>query len=234
MKSSAYRHDDHVALGLRLPPPSDPEVEDVMQVQVGQQRRDASALWRPRLCPPSRPVLQHAGVEPFLDQPHDALVRHPVLDELHQPPVVDGIEKPTDVGIEHPVHLLRQKPGVQRIQRIMRAAPRPESVREAHEVGLVDRVQHLGRGPLDDLVLQGGYPQRSLPPVGFGDVHPLHRLRSVRPSLQPFGEVPEVPFEGLPVVLPRLPIDSRGRVPLQRVVRPLQRFQACRRGARAP
>jgi len=32
--------------------------------------------------------------------------------------VVDGLEKPTDVGIEHPVHLPRQEPGVQRIQRM--------------------------------------------------------------------------------------------------------------------
>jgi hypothetical protein len=42
--------------------------------------------------------------------------------------VVDGLEKPTDVGIEHPAHLLRQKPGVERIQRLMRTALRPEPV----------------------------------------------------------------------------------------------------------
>ena len=33
----------------------------------------------------SLPILQHAGVQPFLDEPHDAPVRDPVLDELHQP-----------------------------------------------------------------------------------------------------------------------------------------------------
>jgi hypothetical protein len=37
--------------------------------------------------------------------PHDALVRDPVLDKLHQPFVVDGIKETTYVCVEHPVHL---------------------------------------------------------------------------------------------------------------------------------
>jgi hypothetical protein len=38
----------------------------------------------------------------------------------------------------------------------MRAAPRPEPVRESPEVHLVDGIQHPDDGPLDDLVLQRG------------------------------------------------------------------------------
>ncbi len=38
----------------------------------------------------------------------------------------------------------------------MRAAPRPEPVGETPEVRLIDSVQHLNDGPLDDLVLQAG------------------------------------------------------------------------------
>ena len=205
-------------MGLRLPPPLDPEIEHVVQVHVGQEGRNAGPLGRALLTPCPLPVLQHAGLEPFLDQSHDAPVRNPVLDELHQPPVVDGLEEPTDVGIEHPVHLLRQEPGVQRIQCVMRAAPRPESVGEAEKVSLVDRVQHLNRRALDELVFQRGDAQRPLPPVGLGDVRPLDRLRSIRPSRQPSREVPEVLLQGLPVVLPRLTVDPRRRLPLQRVV----------------
>ena len=102
---------------------------------------------------------------------------------------------------------------------MMRAAPRPEPVREAEEVGLVDGVQHLDRRALDDLVLQRGNAERPLPPVGLGDVRPLDRLRSVRPALQPSGEVLEVLLQGLPVVLPRLAVDPGRGVPLQREVR---------------
>ena len=73
---------------------------------------------RPFLRPYSFPVLQHAGVQPFLDEPHDAPVRNPVLDELHQPFVRKRIEKAANVHIEHPVHLPRQQSRVERIQRV--------------------------------------------------------------------------------------------------------------------
>ncbi len=42
----------------------------------------------------------------------------------------------------------------QRVQRLMRVAPWPEPVGEAQEVRLVDGVEYLDDGPLDDLVLQ--------------------------------------------------------------------------------
>ena len=49
---------------------------------------------------------------------------------------------------------LRVSPAVQGVQRIMLGPPRPEPVGEALEVRLVDRVQHLADGALEDLVLQ--------------------------------------------------------------------------------
>jgi hypothetical protein len=101
----------------------------------------------------------------------------------------------------------------------MRAPPRPESVGEAEEVGLVDRVQHLDRRPLDELVFQRGDAQRPLPPVGLGNVRPLNRLRSIRPALQPSGQVRQVLLEGLPVVLPGLAVDPGSGVSLQGEVR---------------
>jgi hypothetical protein len=47
------------------------------------------------------------------------------------------VEKAANVHIEHPVHFLRQQSGVERIQRITLALPRPESVRETQKVGFV-------------------------------------------------------------------------------------------------
>ena len=86
-------HDDHVAVRLLLTPRLDPQVEDIVEVDVRQQRRGTAALGRPFLHSQVLPVLQHAGVQPFLDEPHDAPVRDPVLDELHQPAVGNPIEK---------------------------------------------------------------------------------------------------------------------------------------------
>src|SRR2546426_731468 len=215
-------HDHHIAARLLLPPPLGPEIEYVVQVEVGQQRADAPALDRPHLTPYPLALLQHAGVQPLLDEPHDAPVRHPMLDELHQPPVVEGVEKPTDVGIEHPVHPLRRHPHRERIHGLMRTAPRPEPVREPEKVDLIDRVQNRDDGALDELVFQRGNPERPLPPVRLRDVRSPDRLRSVRPSLEPSGQVLEMLFQPLSVVLPRHAIDARRRVSLQRVVRGAQ------------
>ena len=65
-----------------------------MKIDVGQQRRGTAALGRPFFHSYSFPILQHAGVQPFLDEPHDAPVRYPVLDELHQPFVGKPSKKP--------------------------------------------------------------------------------------------------------------------------------------------
>ncbi len=53
---------------------------------------------------------------------------------------------------------------------------------EGEEVLLVDRAQHLDDGPLDDLVLQRGDGERSLPPVRLRDLDPARGVRSVRPA----------------------------------------------------
>ena len=118
-----------------------------------------------------------------------------VLEKLDEPSVVDGVEKRTDVHIEHPVHLLRQQSDVERIQRVMLAASGSEAVGEAEEVGFVDGVQHVDRGPLDDLVFQHGHAERPLPPVGLRDVHPPNRLRSVR---TPLSAAPRGPGDSSP------------------------------------
>lgn len=190
-------HDDDVAVRALLTPGLDPQVKHVVEVDVRQQGRRAAALRRPLLHPCSLPVLQYAGVQPFLDEPHGASVRDAVLDELHEPAVVERVEESTDVDIEHPVHLLRQQPRVERVQRVVLAASRPEPVREAEEVRFVDGVEHLDGGALNDFVFQRGSTERSLPPVFLRDVHPPNRLRSVRPAFQPFGQVLEMVFQCL-------------------------------------
>ena len=87
-------HDDHVAVRSLPSPRLDPQVEHVVEVDVRQQRRGTAALRRPFLHPHAFPILQHAGVQPFLDEPHDAPVRDPVLDELDQPFVAKASKKP--------------------------------------------------------------------------------------------------------------------------------------------
>src|SRR6266436_272570 len=218
-------HHDHIAVCALLTPRLDPQIEYVMKIDVRQKRRSTAALGRPFLCPYPFPILQHARVEPFLDQPHDAPVCDPVLDELHQPFVRNSIEEAFDVQVEHPVHFSRQQSRVERIQRLMLAAPGSEPIREAQKIRFIDSVQHLDRRTLDDLVFQHRYSERPLPPISLGDIHPTHRLRSVRSSLQPFGKVLEIPLQFPAVVPPRLSVHARRGFLLQTEVGHAQRFQ---------
>jgi hypothetical protein len=60
---------DHVAAGLLAPPRLDPEVEHVVEIDIRQERRCTAVLRRPFFHPHSLPILHHAGVQPFLDEP---------------------------------------------------------------------------------------------------------------------------------------------------------------------
>src|SRR5437667_12203282 len=135
------------------------------------------------------------------------------------------IQKSPNVKVEYPVHFSRQQSRVERVQRLMLTAPRSEPVREAEEIRFVCGVQHLDRCRLGDFVFQRCYSERSLPPVGLWYIHPTHRLRSVRSSLQPFGKVLEISFQFLAIVPPRLPVHARRGFLLQIEVGHAQRFR---------
>src|SRR5580658_1412950 len=218
--------DDDITVRPLLPPCLDPQVEHVMKVDVRQERRGTSALGRSFLHSYPFPILQPAGMEPFLDQPHDAPICNPMLDEFHKPFVGKPIKEAFDIQIEHPVHFSRQQSRIERLQRLVLAASWPEPLREAEKIRFVDSVQHLDRRTLDDLVFQRRDSQRSLPPVGLWYIHSPHRLRSVRSALQPVGQVLEISFQFLPIVPPRLPVHTRRGFLLQREVGHPQRVQA--------
>jgi hypothetical protein len=82
--------------------------------------------------------------------------------------MIDGIEVPTDVGIKHPVHVLAEDTDRERVQRVMLAPPWSEPVRETEKVRLVDGVEHLDDGSLDDFVLQACNAQGRCRPSAFG------------------------------------------------------------------
>src|SRR5215472_14403967 len=127
-------HKDYFPARLLLPPSLHPEVESIVEIDVRQQGADTAALNRSYLTLYSLALVQHARLEPFLDQAHDAPVSYAVLDKFHQPSLIESVVKLLDVGIEHPAHFSHSDPNRQRIQRLMRAAPRPETVRKFQEV----------------------------------------------------------------------------------------------------
>src|SRR5262249_34476468 len=109
-------------------------------------------------------------------------------------------------------------PNRQRIQRLVRATPGSESIREFQEVLFIDRVQHLDGGTLDNFVFQRRNTKR--PELArfthLRDINPTHRSCSVSASPESMGEILEVRLEVLNVVLPCLAIRACRRVPLDR------------------
>jgi len=196
-----------------------------VEIDIGQKRADASALNRTCLTEGTLAVFQHACVQPFADETQDSLVRNAVLEKFEQPSPVEGIEEATDVCVEHPVHLSRQQGRIERIQCPMGAALRTEAVREPQEVHLVDRMEHLDGGPLDDLVLQGRNAQGPLPSIRFRDVGSTGGLSPVGAALEPFGKLLEVGLQVLPIVAPRLPVYAGGGFPLKAKVGLPQRIR---------
>src|SRR5208283_4039609 len=121
-------------------------VEDIVQVNVRQQRGNRCPLRRTLRSLRPCPVLDDSRGQPFIDQPQHSLVRYPVPEELPQPVPIKLAEEVADIRVEHPVHLLPPDPHRQRIQRVVRASARPEPVGEAQEVRLVDGVEYLDDG----------------------------------------------------------------------------------------
>src|SRR5206468_2827272 len=91
-------HDDHVTRGLAPSVALGPQIEGVVQVDVGKQRRDHRSLRRPLFTDADDPVFQHTRLQPFADQADDALVADPMLDEADQPVLADRIEERAEVG----------------------------------------------------------------------------------------------------------------------------------------
>src|SRR6185312_1351115 len=99
-----------------------------MQVDIRQQRRDHRSLWSPYLCLRPVPFLGYSRPLPFSDQAEYPSVGNAVLDELNRPLVAHVVKEPSNVRIEHPVHLLPPDAYPERIQRLMLTSPRAEPI----------------------------------------------------------------------------------------------------------
>ena len=181
-------------------------------------------------CPPLTdrhdPVFQDARPKPFLDQADDTPITDPMLYEPNEPFLVHCVEERSDVGIEYVAHLLVDDPDTERVQRIMRAASGPESIREPEEFLLVDRVQQRDHRPLDNLVLQSRDRERALPTIRLGNIDAPRRQCPIRSSLDPIMQILDIAFEVCLVVLPCQPIHARRCILLQ-VRRTLPRAARC-------
>ena len=94
----------------------------------------------------------------------------------------------------------------------MGAASGSEAIRTVQEVLLVDGLQHLAHGVLDQLVLERRDANWPRLPLGFGDVDTSDRLMAIPLRLQPRVQVLEVRLQALSVLLLGDPIHPYRRV----------------------
>src|SRR5207245_10931732 len=83
-------------------------------------------------------ILEYAGTQPLLNEAKDPSIHDSMLEKLNHPFVRERPKAVTNVGIQHPIHLFPHDPNPKRVQRIMCAAPRSETIREPQEVLLVN------------------------------------------------------------------------------------------------
>ena len=138
-----------------------------------------------------------------------------VLQETDQPRMADHVEEGPDIGIKNPADTASLDPERKRVQRVVLAAPGPESVAEAQELRLIDRRQDHDHRRLDNLVLDRGDAQRPLPAVRLRNVRPAGRQRPVRSGVDASMEIAKVLFATFLVHVPRHRIDARCRSPFQ-------------------
>src|SRR6266853_4240364 len=138
-----------------------------------------------------------------------------MLDELYQPTFIEVVEKASNVGVKHVVHLLSQKRIRQRIQRLMLAASRSKAIREAEKLLLINLIEDGDHGLLDDLVLQRRNPQRAFPSVFFLYVHSSRWRRSERSAVHPAVQIGKSILQPRFILLPRNTIHAGCRFSLQ-------------------
>ena len=129
--------------------------------------RDHRSLWRAYIRFRPLTVFRYSGFQPFLDQAEHAAISHAVFNELHRPFVAHIVKEPANVRIQHPVHSPPVDAHTERIERLVRAASRPEPVGKALEVHLVNLIENDHHGLLNNLVFQRRDAQRTFPPVGL-------------------------------------------------------------------
>ena len=85
-----------------------------------------------------------------------------MFEETNQPLVANRVKEPADIGVQNPAHLCASDPDRQCIQRVVLPTLWPKSVREPHEVLLVNCIEYFHKCALNYFVFQRCNTQRTL------------------------------------------------------------------------
>lgn len=97
-------HNDHITASRLPPPPISPPIQDIVQVNVRQQRGQRCPLRRTLVAHRPGPLLHDPRGQPLTDQSQDPFVRDPVPEKPPPPLVIKSGEEITNARIQHPIH----------------------------------------------------------------------------------------------------------------------------------
>src|SRR6266850_560445 len=146
--------EESTSLQPRLDLLLEPHVQHVVQIDVGQKRRNHTALRGALVRKREAAVFEHSRIEPFSDQSQQHPVAYPLPKQVPQVSMIQRVEELADVHFHDPAtsHTHRLPPKT--VQRLMRRPSGPKAVRARTEVLLIDRFEHHDDRPLEDLVLE--------------------------------------------------------------------------------
>ncbi len=155
----------------------------IIQQQIGEQRRQRAALRRTLVSHGADAVLHHPRRQKAADDAQQALVADAPCQAGHQHIVVDPVEKFFEVEIDHDVMPVGDVfPGSE--QCIMRSPSRAEAEARRREARIEQRLEDLQDRLLDQAIDHRRNAQLALAAAGLGDFHPAHRLRLIAPVEQ--------------------------------------------------
>src|SRR5215831_10928230 len=70
-----------------------PDIQDVMEIDIGKERGENRALWRTDLCGLNQPVFHDTSLQHPADQPKNTVVSDPLSQKLQQPLVISPRRK---------------------------------------------------------------------------------------------------------------------------------------------
>jgi hypothetical protein len=106
----------------------------------------------------------------------------------------------------------------------MLAASWSKSVRKAKKVLLVNRIEHLHHGSLDDFIFQRSNPKRPFSPILFLDELTPRGQRPIGAAMNASMQIHKLGFQVLPILAPRGAIHSWSRISLELEIRRSQQI----------
>src|SRR3990172_6122291 len=181
----------------------------IVQQDVGEQRRQRAALRGP-FFPGLRDSLDHhPGGEIPPEQPKETLVSDPSCHPCHQHVMVHTVEELLQIHIHHKA-IARFHVGLGRHDRVVAPSPRTEAVTALAEVGIEDGGYHLQDRLLNQPVQNRRDAQQACPlPVRLRDLYPSDRLGNVRLAEQLLPDARPVLLQVRRQGLDRHPVDPR-------------------------